>query len=93
MISTTTDFRRAFSSASRSSRTLALIGACHKYGFHALRRGYATMNVDRLPAAVLQKKMRHNSFETTLGYIKLAEKMQQTTDKVYVPELLERKTN
>ena len=24
--------------------------ACHRYGFHSLRRGYATMNAERLPA-------------------------------------------
>lgn len=62
--------------------------ACDYYGFHALRRGYATLNAERLPAAVLQKKMRHKSFTTTLRYIGLADKMKKSADQVYVPEFL-----
>ena len=54
--------------------------ACHRYGFHALRRGYATLNADAMPAAVLQRKMRHRSFTTTLRYIALAEKMKKSTE-------------
>ncbi len=41
-------------------------GACHCYSFHSLRRGYATLNADSMPPPVLQKKMRHRSFTTTL---------------------------
>lgn len=62
--------------------------ACHLYGFHAVRRSYATLNADSMPAAVLQKKMRHKSFTTTLRYIGLADKMKKATEKVYVPEFL-----
>jgi integrase len=61
---------------------------CHVYGFHALRRGYATLNADTMPAAVLQRKMRHKSFTTTLRYIGLADKMKATAEKVYVPDFI-----
>jgi integrase len=62
--------------------------ACHLYGFHALRRGYATLNADRMPAPVLQRKMRHKSFQTTLGYIVLSDKMKKATEAVFVPGFL-----
>lgn len=65
--------------------------ACHVYGFHALRRGYATLNVDVLPAAVLQRKMRHRSFTTTLRYIEVANKMKRSAENVHVPDVLNRK--
>ena len=65
--------------------------SCHRYGFHALRRGYATLNADSMPAPVLQKKMRHKSFSTTLRYIGLADKMKVATEAVHVPEFLQKR--
>jgi integrase len=53
-----------------------------------LRRGYATLNADRMPAPVLQKKMRHKSFTTTLRYIQLSDKMKKATEAVFVPDFL-----
>jgi len=72
----------------RESREHVCTSACHLYGFHALRRSYATLNADSMPAAVLQKKMRHKSFTTTLKYIGLSDKMKKSADVVYVPEFL-----
>jgi integrase len=61
---------------------------CDYYGFHALRRGYATMNAESMSGPVPQKKMRHKSITTALRYIGLADKLKKATDKVYVPEFL-----
>lgn len=58
---------------------------CHLYGFHAIRRGYASLNVVRLPAAVLQRKMRHKSFATTQRYLKLGDAMKEAAADVWTP--------
>jgi hypothetical protein len=42
-----------------------------------------------MTGAVLQKKMRHRSFQTTLRYISLSDKMKKATENVYVPEFLQ----
>ncbi len=58
---------------------------CHVYGFHALRRGYATLNAGRMDAFTLQRKMRHKSITTTLRYVKLADRMKAASENVYIP--------
>lgn len=59
--------------------------ACTRYSFHDLRRAFATNNVSRLPAEILQRLMRHSSYQTTQRYIKLAKELQPTLSDVFVP--------
>jgi hypothetical protein len=51
------------------------------------------MNAESMSGPVLQKKVRHKSFTTTLRYIGLADKLKKATDKVYVPEFLRANTS
>jgi integrase len=65
--------------------------ACHVYGFHDLRRAFATMNADKLTGDALQKLMRHKSYATTQVYINLARQMDEAVDSLHVPDVLRRK--
>jgi integrase len=58
-----------------------------RYGFHDLRRAFATMNADRLTAEQLQVLMQHKSYQTTLAYISMARQMNPALANLYVPEL------
>ena len=62
--------------------------ACHRYGFHDLRRAFATMNADTMSADALQKLMRHRSYTTTQRYINLAGQVKRSVEKLHVPEVL-----
>jgi integrase len=61
---------------------------CHVYGFHSLRRAFATMNADELSADQLQKLMQHKSYLTTQKYINMARQMNPAVHKLHVPEVL-----
>jgi integrase len=68
--------------------------ACHVYGFHDLRRAFATMNADRLTPDALQALMRHKSYTTTQVYINLARQIDEAVDVLHVPDVLKaRKAN
>jgi len=62
--------------------------ACHVYGFHDLRRAFATVNAQRMKPEVLQKMMRHKSYKTTLGYIDHAEQIDAAVAELRVPDVL-----
>jgi integrase len=66
--------------------------ACHKYGFHALRRACLTENAVRLSAPMLKRKARHKSLSTTMRYISLAGKLKRGTENAYEPGFLRRET-
>jgi integrase len=55
------------------------------YGFHDMRRGFATMNADRLSADALQALMQHKDYQTTQRYINVARQLKPATHGLYVP--------
>jgi integrase len=61
--------------------------ACHQYGFHDLRRGFATENAMELQPFELKHLMRHKDIKTTMGYINLAKAMASKRTKVKVPDV------
>jgi integrase len=65
--------------------------ACHRYGFHDLRRAFATMNADNLTPDALQALMRHKSYLTTQVYIDMGRQMDEAVAKLHVPEVLRKK--
>jgi integrase len=62
--------------------------SCHTYGFHDLRRAFATMNADKLTPDALQVLMRHKSYQTTQLYISMARQMKEAVAKLHVPEVI-----
>src|SRR5262245_2728257 len=54
--------------------------------FHDLRRAFATLNVGRLSADVLQALTQHKDYKTTQRYIDIARQLRAAHD-VYVPDL------
>jgi integrase len=63
---------------------------CHLYGFHDLRRAFATMNADKLTPDALQALMRHKSYTTTQRYINMARQMDAAVASLHVPEVLKK---
>jgi integrase len=61
---------------------------CHVYGFHDLRRAFATMNADKLTPDALQALMRHKSYQTTQVYINMARQLDAAIASLHVPEVL-----
>ncbi len=59
------------------------------YGFHDLRRGFATENWNEdMDLFQLQALMQHKSLETTKGYVSMAGKLKRTVDGLNVPDVL-----
>jgi integrase len=65
--------------------------ACHSYGFHDLRRAFATENAGEMSGDALQKLMRHKSYATTQGYINLGRQLDDAVDGLHVPKVLKKK--
>lgn len=65
--------------------------SCFLYGFHDLRRAFASVNASRMTADALQKLMRHKSYQTTQVYIDVARQIDDAVANLYVPEFLRKK--
>jgi integrase len=57
------------------------------FGFHDLRRGFATMNAERLTPDALQALMQHQDYQTTQRYIAMARQLNPAAEAVYAPDL------
>jgi integrase len=65
------------------------VDACHRYGFHDLRRTFATMNAANMSREVLQSLMRHKSSLTTERYINFARQVNPALEKLHVPAVIQ----
>jgi integrase len=61
------------------------MGSKSQYGFHDLRRAFATMNADRLTPDALQALMQHKDYQTTQRYINMARQLNPAVQNLYVP--------
>ncbi len=61
--------------------------ACCRYGFHDLRRAFATMNAANMTRESLQALMRHQSSLTTERYINFARQIKPAVANLHVPKV------
>lgn len=61
---------------------------CHVYGFHDLRRAFATVNAESMTGDALQRLMRHKSYATTQRYMNMAGQVKKAVENLHVPEVL-----
>ncbi len=65
--------------------------ACHRYGFHSLKRACGTLNASRVNEAVLGAFMRHASTDTTRRFYQNKRHLAgQITGQMFVPESLKK---
>lgn len=61
--------------------------SCKYYGFHDLRRSFASVTAGQVDAKLLQKLMRHKDYSTTLRYINSREQLRDVTETFVTPNL------
>ena len=57
------------------------------FGFHDLRRGFATINATSMNLFELQGLMQHQSLTTTQGYVNMAGQLNKAVQRLFVPSL------
>lgn len=88
------NYRRAtlfteFAKIQKAAKVKAPAGRDH-YGFHDLRRAFATMNADKLTPDALQLLMQHKDYQTTMKYINLARQLNPAVQNLFVPDIKSR---
>lgn len=63
------------------------VGPKGHYGFHDLRRAFATMNAGTLSPDALQALMQHKDYQTTQRYINMARQLNPAVAELYVPSV------
>jgi integrase len=71
---------------------IRLKGRHDHYGFHDLRRAFATMNADKLTPDAVQALMQHKDYQTTQRYIATARQLNPAVEALYVPNVIAQKT-
>ena len=66
---------------------IKLTGPKSLYGFHDLRRAFATMNADNLTPDALQALMQHKDYQTTQRYISMARQLNPAVANLFVPTI------
>ncbi len=62
------------------------------YGFHDLRRAFATVSAPRLTPDAMQALMGHKSYQTTQKYINLSRQLDEAVETLEVPDILRGKS-
>ena len=58
-----------------------------QFGFHHLRRGFATINVASMNLLELRGLIQHKSLEATRGYVNMAGQLNKAVQKLFVPSI------
>jgi integrase len=62
--------------------------AKERFGFHCLRRSFASTQAENLDLFELQRLMQHKSLETTRLYVNMAKRLKPTVQRLTVPDAL-----
>lgn len=57
------------------------------YGWHDLRRAFATLNAQGLDLFTLQRLMQHKNLETTKLYVNMANRLKPAVAGLYIPDV------
>jgi integrase len=79
--------RMIFAAFEAIQKKAGMKGNWDHYGFHDLRRAFATMNADTLTPDALQALMQHKDYQTTQRYINMAAKLKPAVQNLYAPDV------